>query len=86
MQVASAAEDRGDATTGAGTGVNPGVLMTLAMAHGYKRLELKPGIAVAYGERPWRTFTRCSDQQWLTLAAVAARPAWGDDPMVHDLV
>jgi hypothetical protein len=78
--------DVDDEADGAGTPVNPGVLMTLAMRHGYPRLPLKPGLSVAEGERAWRTFTRSSGQDWLGLAAEAARAAWGDDPMVGDLL
>jgi hypothetical protein len=66
--------------------VNPGVLMTLGMVHGYPRLPLKPGLSVAEGQRAWRTFTRSSGQDGLGLAAAAARVAWGDDPMVQDLL
>ena len=66
--------------------VNRGVLITVAMRHGYPRLPLKPGVAVADGYAAWRTFARDADAEWLGLAAEAARTAWGDDPMIRDLM
>lgn len=59
--------------------------MTVAMRHGCPRLPLKPGVTVAEGYTAWRTFTRDADDNWLELAAEAARVAWGDDPVIYDL-
>ena len=50
-----------DVGTSGEPALSTGVLMTLAMAHGYPRLPLKRGVSVAEGERAWRTFTRGAD-------------------------
>jgi hypothetical protein len=62
------------------------MLMTLGHYHGYSPLPLRSGVSIAAGYAAWRTFTRDSREVWLELAADAARLAWPDDPMIHDLV
>jgi hypothetical protein len=66
--------------------INPGMLMTIGHYHGYPKLPLKAGVAIAEGYAAWRTFTRDSREAWLVLAADAVRTAWPDDPMIHDRV